>query len=409
MRKVLLCGAAAIALCAPVAADAQVRRPPAPAPAPRSDLWSTSIYLLDSQRVTADTPRVEAAGYIVPRQARDPVSWIRPEDVPEDLRRRAFAVVTIIELEIDAAGRITACNPLMRSEEPRLLDLACRLAAERLTVRPMYVGPGRPVASRWKLTIAWQNWQPGVGELTFFPPAPIAPPPPPPPGAFDRGWPRLGWSPFLAPIALPPIQSLFPAAARRGEGKVSLDLLATPQAGITGCSVAVSSGDPALDEAACRIARTLDLRYRQPCEYCSEAPLPLQVVWNRRGGSHIRLPLLPSYYAADWPNPPRDPADSRTATRFDAAQEPLRLTLAGVNFSALPPGAPRPRFVRGELQVSAQGRATRCTLSNSTGDRASDVRLCRMLMRRPQPARTDVFGDPAPGTRRFVVELTEGS
>jgi outer membrane biosynthesis protein TonB len=406
MRNLLLCGAAALALSAPSQSAAQVlQRRPGPAPAAGSESWVTTVYLLDAERLPADAAQSDDARP-ERRTAWRELGWIRPDDLPEELRRRALGTTTHLRIDIDAAGRVGACSVLRPSSEPRLDRLACRLAGERLEMRPFYIGPGRPVASRWTLAIGWQNGRPGVDAPAFEPPPPMPPPPPPPPGAYERGlWPRLGWGGHVVAASLPRIQDAFPQAARRNAGVVALELSFTVQAGITGCTIVRGSGDAALDEAACGIARSLDLRYAVPCEFCSPSPLPLQVVWNRRGGSHVRLPLFSSYYPAGWPEQPRDPADTRTARRYGSALGLAVLPFTTADFARIRDRAMRSRYFWAEIIVSPQGRITGCVLRGSTGNPQIDARICRILLRRTHAVRTDVFGDPAEARETVALDL----
>ena len=413
MRKALLVGAAALALLTAAAGSAQPPRPAASPPAGRNAEWTTGIYQLSWRRVPADWPRPDSGGgWVLPATPLSNAGWIVPEDLPVEYRRRAFSSATVIELEIDALGLNRACNILMAGREAELAQLACRRALDRVQDGPYYTAPGRPVATRLQLSIAFETSRVGA-ETVYRAPPPWTPGPPAPPASpppirrlpVEQPGPRLDWPGHVTVASLPQTQSMFPAAARRRQGRVSLDLQFNQRDGITGCTVVESARDAALDAEACRIARTLDLRYMSPCGFCREGPLPLQFVWNRGGGSHIRLPLLPRHYPADWPDLPRDPADDRSARRLEPAPASPRFTFRTADFARVKDRTMRRKITSAEILVSPQGRGTLCML-RTTGNRAIDTRACRLVMNRGLPIRTDVFGDPTPSRQRVVIDLT---
>jgi TonB family protein len=392
VRHLLLAGVAGAAVA--LAATQAVAQPAAQAPI--EGRWVTNVHLLYWHLGPADSParRLED---VEPRLRTIATNWwIRPTDIPEDLRSRPLSAITVIALDIDPAGLATDCRLLRTSGEPRLDRLACTRISARETISPLYSGPGRPIASRWTVAIGWETLPRGGGQSAFAsaPPAPPAPPPPPPPppGAAPI-WPQLTWRGHLRPASLPTIQSMFPSRARRREGIVGLELGQTPAGGITTCTVASGSGDTVLDEAACVAARQLDLRYTEPCNFCSDAPMPLEIVWRRRGGSHIRPPLLPPWTSDAVPPMPRDPADTRTAIRFpQRPYEHLNVTpgdLAGIDLAR-----PYRSWIPLRVEPDMQGRVRSCSPDFSSGIAALDARLCNLARQRlrVQPA-TDVFGD----------------
>lgn len=413
MRKALLVGAAALAVLTAGAASAQRPRPAAPAPAERNAQWTTGVYQLSWRRVPASQPRPDSGGgFALPAAASSDLSWILPEDLPAQYRNRTFSSGTVIELEINPLGLKGACNILLPGSEPELAQLACRLARDRVQAGPYYAAPGRPVASRLEISIGFETSRVGA-ETVFTPPrrwtpGPPAPPLPPPPIRLvptEQPGPRLDWPGHVTVASLPTIQNMFPAGSRRRQGRVSLDLQFNERDGITGCTVVESARDAALDAEACRIAPTLDVRYLYPCESCRDGPLPLQFVWNRGGGSHIRLPLMPHHYPADWPDLPRDPADSRTARRLERPPTPQRVSFTTADFARVRDRTMRRKTTSAEILVSPQGRGTLCLLQ-STGNWAIDLRACRLVMNRGLPIRRDVFGDPTASRQRVVIDLT---
>ncbi|MEA3041129.1 MAG: hypothetical protein QOC65_618 [Sphingomonadales bacterium] len=395
MRHILLCGAAAAAMgVAATQAAGQAARPIPEAPA--EGRWVTNVHLLYWHHDRADAPArgLEALDPPVRTLARN--WWIRPDQVPDDLRRRPLSAITVLAVEIDPEGRATDCRVLRPSGEPRLDRLACEQISARETIRALYAGPGRPIASRWTVGIGWETLDRERGQSAFLstPPAPPAPPPPPPPprGAAPN-WPQLDWQGHLRPASLPSIQAMFPAAARRRQGTVGVELTQTAAGGITACTVASSSGDPVLDQAGCTAAQRLDLRYSDPCIYCSGAPMPLEIVWHRRGGSHIRPPLLPAWAPETAPPMPRDPADTRTATRYP--QRPFELLDVSVaDLAGIDLGKPYRPGISLRVEPDMEGRVRRCVVSYTSGIAALDAQLCYLARQRLRLAPVvDVFGD----------------
>lgn len=398
MRHILLCGAATAAMAvAGSQAAAQAARPISEAPA--EGRWVTNVHLLYRHLGPADAQAPGLDALAPPFRTLATNRWIRPDQVPDDLRRRPLSAITVVAVEIDPEGRATECRVLRASGEPRLDRLACEQISARETSRALYAGPGRPIASRWTVGIGWETLDRERGQSAFVSAVPVhaappPPPPPPPPGAGPY-WPPLNWEGHLRPESLPSIQAMFPAPARRRQGTVGVVLAQSAAGGITSCIVASSSGDPVLDRAGCAAARRLDLRYREPCTYCSVAPMPLEIVWRRRGGSHIRPPLLPPWTSEAALPMPRDPADSRAATRYP--QRPFELLdvgaadLAGIDLSkAYRPGI----FLR--VEADMDGRVRSCVVSYTSGIAALDEQLCRLARQRLRLAPVvDVFGDPA--------------
>jgi TonB family protein len=209
-------------------------------------------------------------------------------------------------------------------------------------------------------------------------------------------------------VSLPGIQAMFPAGARRREGRVSLDLVTSREAGIAECRIGIGSGDAALDQAACAAARQLDLRYEWPIFYPRRDTLPLQIVWRRSGGSHIRLPLLSPWQTRSAPLP-RDPADTRTAVMME--RDPMvRIELTAQDLAGLETLYPRSPFASVVIKTDRTGRIRQCAVERPTGLPALDARLCRIVRQRLAPApRRDVFGDPVDASRTVYISFARGT
>jgi TonB family protein len=261
-----------------------------------------------------------------------------------------------------------------------------------------YAGPGQPMPYRFFASVVWRTIS-ATERGSEGPPPSIQPyigptPPAPPPSgslASSSGWPRLNWADgrgsqnglVLGPV--PPIQASWPGGA---EGTVNLDLDLSPEKGVTNCRVGVSSGNPALDEAACRVARAVPARYRQPCEFCGQRTLPLQIVWSKKE-SRIRLPV-----------PPDSPA-------YVGDRRQVAGNITAADFARLPDRNVREHQVSALLSIDSEGRPTECRVAaHSSGNRSVDARLCELILKRMRYSRrTDVFGDPAPDLFYARIDL----
>jgi outer membrane biosynthesis protein TonB len=312
------------------------------------------------------------------------------EDIPSDLRRRPFRGTTLLAADMGADGRPTACAVASPSGEPRLDRLACTLVTARARFRPLYAGPGRPVPARHELAFVWDIFNAAPPPMFAPAAAPLAPVDFARPGP----WPRLTWWSPVELVALPRIQGSYPAGTASAGGIVGVDVLARQATGLETCVVGVSSGDAALDEAACRVARTIELRYLQPCERCGDYMVPLQVVWRHGGGSHIRYPLpaTPSAGGAV-----KDPADTRAPDARRSRPQPIRYAVMPTDFRGIRDRNVTTYQMTVLLDIDAEGRPTVCTARGSSGNPAVDRRACEIALRRARfRPRTDVFGDPVP-------------
>jgi TonB family protein len=383
-------------LCALAIASASAARPAAAPPhkkpaAASQGQWSTTveIHRLDESVPDGSGGLYHGDGYSW-FIAWD--SWITPADVPAEYRRRPFRNVSIVVVDVDTAGKPTGCRSPRASPEPRLDSLACDLLMKRSSFKIRYSGPAQPMPYRFFASIVWRTI-PAAELGREGPPPSIVPstdprsPAPPPSGSIASysAWPRLNWHGGLVPGPAPSIQSEWPGGA---EGIIALDLDLSAAKGVTDCRVGVSSGDPALDEAACRVARTVPVRYPHPCEFCLDRTLPLQVVW-KKAGSRIRLPL-----------PPDSPA-------YVGERRQVAGTLASADFARLADRSVSDHLVSPLLSIDSDGRPTQCrSAAYSSGNRAVDSRLCELILRRMRYSRrTDVFGDPAPDLYRALIDL----
>ncbi len=326
---------------------------------------------------------------------------ILPDDVPSDLRNRSFEGATGIELLIGADGRAHACRVLSSSGEPRLDSIACPKIQERGTFRPVRLGPGRPVETRLPATVFW--WFTNEPPLPSIVPFVAVPPRVDPNNAALRQWPRRFWGGGIQPATLPSIQADFPRSIRR-DAIVGLDLIVTPE-GVGDCVIGVGSGDAALDAASCAAARRVELVYSRPCEICPSVNVPLQVVWRRRGGSHVRFPLPWTTRMGD-NTPIRDPADTRTTETYVPSPRPGAFVVMPAYYRRIADRTmQRPRMVA-VVGLDERGRVTSCRTAGSTGNVEIDRRTCTLIVERARfTPPTDVFGDPIASEARITIDL----
>jgi len=389
MRFILSCALIAAAL-APRPAGA------APAKAEAKPAWVTTVWVNRLQENAAepftDSYKGDGMSWSLAWQ-----SWITPEDVPAQYRGRTFKGQSVLRIDVDAAGNPAGCRPLRTGPEPRLDALACQLILKRAHFATRYAGPGQPMPYPFAASIVWRTVSAAEVAAQGSPPpmrlatGPFPPAPAPPSGSLRSfsGWPRLDLVPGSEAVLVtgtpPPIQLAWPGDA---EGIVSLELSWLPEKTEAECRIGVSSSVAALDEAACRAAQRLRVRYAEPCEFCLRHTLPLQVVW-KKAGSHIRLPLR------------------STSAEYVGSRQPLPFRLKAGDFAKLPDRSVTMRQVWAHVWVDPDGLPVKCRVQASTGNPAVDARLCEIVVKRVRyTKRTDVFGEPVGDIHVTHLDLT---
>jgi hypothetical protein len=322
-------------------------------------------------------------------------SWVTIADLPQPYRAKPLLADSFLVVAASAGGKPTGCRALRPSSEPALDALGCKLLVQRAAFRPLYAGPAQPVDGRWVVAIRWKT------EAFAFtaPPMVQVPYAAPPPGLNDHvGWPRLSWRDSVYFEDVPDAQAAYRAPAQGPKaGRVSLDLITDPQAGIVGCEIGVSSGSADLDQAACALTGRIRLRYHQPCETCYPDRVPFQVLWGPEG-SRIRLPLA---------SPSRHPKPAAGVQTYVPQRRRIAGTVSQADFKGIKDLTVSAPHLLTRVAVDAEGRPKSCTINRSSGNTAIDARACALMVKRIRYSpRTDVFGDPAADTVPGYMSLT---
>jgi len=406
----ILLGAAIAAT--PLAAKPQPRPAPQPAKAvpakPAPAQWHTEVSVIQqSWDYIADPTKVGDGGWSMGGWRE----WLDPAQIPADLRSAPLKTRTKLVLTFSPVGVPEDCAVTVPASDPRLDRLACESLMARARLGPAYSAPGKPVAFKINFMVRFNTMPMADYEAILARPVPMAVAPPADPGTLPEyaGWPRQKWQGGLLIAAFPNLQALYPAEAGKAEGKVSLELQVSPDTGAVDCTIGVSSGNAALDRKSCEVGQKLQLAYPTRCFPCSVRKIPLQFVWNKRKGSHIRVPLgvkrsynpTPDYVI------PHDPLDPRTATIQKADRAVLIPMTANHLLEGIDRASVTNRRPRLEVSVDAEGRITACNAGWSTGNRELDGRLCAEAMKAVRYSVVeDVFGDPVgSGNSRVYLAL----
>jgi TonB family protein len=261
--------------------------------------------------------------------------YFNDSDYPHDAIQRNEQGVTGFTLDVDAAGRVSACRVTKSSGSASLDEATCRIAQERVRLEPARDRRGRPVPDRVDSRMRW-----------------VLPEP-------EKTRAQTNLASYISDADYPA------AAIRAGEqGTTGFRLFIGPDGLVTDCRIIASSGSASLDEATCRIMRTR-ARFR-PAHDANGNPVPDTV------SSRVRWVL---------------PADEVDLTPY--------IVSADYPAQALP----RRAFAQVEVQlnVSAEGRVTQCLVIRPSYSAALDARTCEIAQARAHflPAR-DAADHPIP-------------
>lgn len=130
------------------------------------------------QGESADGPVVPPAAAERPDYAVEPrrdiptpigseYSWVTNADYPLDAWRNGEEGFVDYELDVDQAGKVTACRIAHSSGFPALDAQTCRLLIERARFEPAQDSRRKPIAGVFYGSIIWQRREPEFGSGSF--------------------------------------------------------------------------------------------------------------------------------------------------------------------------------------------------------------------------------------------------
>ena len=360
----------AILLSAPAQADAAAAETPL-----------TTNYHFEELKQKADGTLSDRGRWLI--RSTD---WLTVADLPPSVRNKPGKGRTVVRTEVRIDGLAAGCVPV---EGPADAAAAiCRALEGQKKLPTTYAAPGKPMTKFWHLSMAWETLtQEQVDERKAAaqrrgpPPAPPAPPP-----GYATQWPPR-WAPDRLQITtLPDIEAFVPASETRGKGTIGLFAMTDKEREEPECMLKVSSGNAALDAAACRFVESVRLRYTEPCDDCwGGRGYPFIIVFDGRR-SHVRLPRAGYGFAQGMPKLSGHVAIPAEAAALKAA--------------------PRTNsHVSARVAVDAAGRVTSCRMGVSAGSPQADEIICAILRKQNFTPAVDVFGDPMAGEAFVPINL----
>jgi TonB family protein len=276
-------------------------------------------------------------------------SYVTDADYPADAIRRQEQGTVGFTLDVDEAGRVSACRITQSSGTAALDEATCRIMRERAGFSPAVNRRGRPVPDHVSSRIHWVLPEPDTSRA-------------------------------LANLASYVADDDYPAEAlRRGEqGIVGFQLEIGPDGLVSGCEVLSSSGSSALDEATCSI---MQARARfSPARDGAGRAVADRVQARLRWVLPVEEPEPGAPGGADF---------GRYISSADYPAEALR------------------RHEEGEvgvrLSISTLGGVAQCVVTRSSGSAALDARSCELLRLRV------VYIAPLDEAGHAVPSVVEGS
>jgi len=269
-------------------------------------------------------PDLEAAGAHVParRTRADLSSYFSDADYPAEAIRRGEQGIVAYALNVDEAGRVSACRITESSGSAVLDEATCRILRERARFTPARDRRGRAVPDRVAGRTRWVL---------------------PPEATSSRA---------LANLASYISDDDYPAEALRNEeqGTVEFVLRIGRDGTVSDCRIATSSNSASLDEATCRIM-SARARFRPALD---SAGNPTE--------DEVRARIR-------WVLPVADDVDfSAYISSADYPAEALRRREQG--------------RVEISISLSADGSVGFCAVSRSSGSAQLDARTCDLIRAR---------------------------
>lgn len=209
----------------------------APAPPPRAE----------ALRLPPQPETYRANRLIEPEN--NPSAWVWLDRAVDEETQRQLTGPTRVRLAVNKWGRVSDCTVTGSSGLKSFDDDACASLAERAIFIPATNARGEPIAGTWDHAVEWRP----VSDKAVPPPVMIATSAGPVTAILPRG-PSASDAFYRDPTL-----NDFPPEARdaRMEGVAIITVTTDPEGGMADCSVTMSSGHEALDQASCHYVGSL--------------------------------------------------------------------------------------------------------------------------------------------------------
>jgi len=265
------------------------------------------------------------------------------QDYPAEAIRRGEQGVTAFTLDVDEAGRVSACRVTGSSGSAMLDEATCRIARERAQFQPARDRRGRAVPDQISSRMRWVL-----------------------PKADSDMRARANLASYISDADYPA------AAIRAGEqGTVGFVLDISPEGLVSDCRVLSSSGSASLDEATCRIMRARP-RFT-PARDSEGHPI----------GDQLKARIR-------WVLPPAEPVDlTAFVSSADYPAEAIRRREQG--------------RIEVYLHLSPDGSVTGCEVTRANGNTLLAARTCELIRDRVEFAPEDgTAAPPSPVMEGYV-------
>lgn len=275
---------------ASIVAETNVEKPPAP---PRVIMIPTIA--------TSPMPAPEKGRESLPMPKNYPGLWANTGDYPSQALRELREGTTAFTVDVLADGRVNKCTITITSGHADLDKITCDNIMARAQFYPAQDKNGAATKGSYSNRVRWQI--PEVLSVASMP-------------RITESFPRPPKPSNRAQLTIP--ADKYPAAAsaegKQGQTKFMLDVDRTGK--VVGCSVAISSKVPVLDQQACALAR----------EWSFEPALDVNGEPSSGKSAHTLSWRLPKRAATVSMNPPRtlqnpfaNPGFIGLTLEFDAA------------------------------------------------------------------------------------------
>jgi TonB family protein len=277
-------------------------------------------------------------------------SYFSDDDYPAVALRAEEEGTVSFRLTIDADGRVADCQVTASSGSAALDSATCRILRSRARYSPARDARGRPTIGSDAARVTWR-----------LPPAPV-----------HHAVARVSAQGLIRAGDYP--QS---ARAAGEEGVVGYEFDVDVDGRISSCQIVAPSGSDALDEATCALLQARAL-YR-PATDASGQPVEDQ------GIAGVMLWRLPPRRGVTSAGPPavvfdeEDPWLARNRRASAMSRAPLALFFGPADYPAPALARRASGRVGIAFTVTAGGRLSGCTVSQSSGAAALDAASCRIL------------------------------